>query len=196
MRGPEVLAFPSGWMPGSGLALRVAGCAAVPPAQDGLTFRAPQATGTDTISTSRTPGDVVQALKAAGFESTPLLRDGSIRVRSAAPALVDCGPLLQVALGNRVEVSGTAPKAVLIAKPPLNGPTERKVKSSSDIRLVPLASGKGYAVAETHSVTVTYRSVSTGRVATSRISFDETGSGRLADHTSCKSSGLIHKILR
>lgn len=176
------------------LVLLAAGCAGMPVEGDRLSFRAPVSSGSAGLATQDNPERVAQALRAAGFSDVAVLRDGSIRLRSGNPALVDCGTVVQDALGNRAEFPGTSGKAVLIAERPPGDPLVRTVKTRSEIRLKPLSSG-GYAVDEAHKVTLTYASVQTGRRSVTSVSFDETGVARLADNTECRSSGLVGRIL-
>lgn len=175
-------------------ALLMAACTTMA-GEDRLATRPPAAGGSASLATRATPAEVAGALRAGGFGDVALMRDGSVRLRSSSPALVDCGTIVQVALGNRAEFPGVTGKAVLIAKRPPDDPLVRLVDTRSEIRLRPLASGDGYAVEERHRVTLSYQSVKTGRTSVSSAAFGATDSARLADNTTCRSSGLIGRLL-
>lgn len=176
-------------------ALLAAACTGMPAGEDRLATRPPVSAAAATLATDAGPAEVAQALRDRGFSDVALLRDGSVRLRSSSPALVDCGTVVQVAMGNRAEFPGTAAKAVLIANRPPGDPLVRRVETRSEIRLRPLSSGGGYAVEESHRVKLSYQSVKTGRKSVSSAAFGTGDSARLADNTTCRSSGLIATIL-
>lgn len=177
------------------IALVAAGCAEMPAGEDRIAYRPPAAESAARVATTKDSAGVAQALRAAGFDNVTVLRDGSVRLRSDSAALVDCGTIVQVALGNRAEFPATTAKAVLIADRPPNDPAVRSVRTRSEVRLVPLADGSGFAVGEAHRVTVTYTSALTGRSSHSSASFDGTQVARLADKSSCRSAGLVQDIV-
>lgn len=162
--------------------------------EDSLTFRQPSADPGQTLASAAPPAQVVETLRANGFTDVTRLRDGSVRVRSNSPALVDCGTIVQVALGNRAEFPGNSAKAVLIAKRPPGDPAVRMLGSTSEIVLKPLDGG-GYAIAELHRVRLKYEAPKKGLKSTTTVAFDGTGTAPLADNTACRASGLIGTLL-
>lgn len=162
--------------------------------EDSLTFRQPVADPGQTLASAATPAQLVETLRANGFTDVTRLRDGSVRVRSNSPALVDCGTIVQVALGNRAEFPGNSAKAVLIAKRPPGDPAVRMLGSKSEIVLKPLDGG-GYAITESHQVRLKYEAPKKGLRSTTTVAFDGTATAPLADHTACRASGLIGRLL-
>ncbi len=163
--------------------------------EDSLTFRQPVAEPGQTLASTATPAEVVETLRANGFTDVTRLRDGTVRLRSNSAALVDCGTIVQVALGNRAEFAGNSAKAVLIAKRPPGDPAIRMLGSKSEVLLQPLEAGGGYAIAESHQVRLKYEAPKKGFRSTTTVTFDGTGTAPLADNTACRASGLVGTLL-
>jgi len=178
-----------------GLALALSGCVETTRG-DGLYFRAPQASGATSVKTGLSADEAAAALQAAGLGDARVARDGSLRLSSTDPRLVDCGTLIQVSFGNEAEFPGNARDAVLMRGFTTPGLIRQMVSSSSDIRLTPLADGSGYAIDEAHQVTRRLDALETGAKSRQTIRFDESTSAGFGTQVTCRSSGLVAAVLR
>jgi hypothetical protein len=177
------------------LTLLLAGCVETKP-DDGLYFRPPTSSGSERVMTGRDPDEAAQALRDSGIQEVRLANDGTITLRTNSLALVDCGTLIQVALGNRSEFPGKTEVSVLLSGFVPPAIHRRTVGSRSDVTLTPLPGGGGYVIDEAHRVTVQFDAVDTGRRKSWSVSFDERSTGTFPDKTSCRSSGEIARLIR
>ena len=173
------------------LACAVTACA---PA-DEVVFRPPTSVSPAPVESDLSPEAAAAAIRAAGF-SDVALRDGgrTVRVRTATPALVDCGEIVQTFLGETTSFPGNAERAALLAATTTGDILLRgvEVASVADLSLRPEG---GYAVAERHEVTMTYNRPSDGAAFRETQVFDRDGSARFADGTSCRASGRLARII-
>lgn len=177
--------------------LVLAGCAE----KEGAFFQspnpgtAPEIVRLSTSSTAESVASVASTLKRNGFSITRASSASGVVEGSAnGSAFVDCGLIIQYALGNKAQFEGASPLSVIYTSGETVDFVLRGVSARTQVRV--LVDGSVANVTENHDVTMTWSNPEGKGTRTDRRPVRPGELTRFEDNTACVTSDRVADLLR